>query len=358
MHANRIKSLGGIILGTAVGDALGLPDEGLSPGRIGRWRRGKVGHRFVFGRGMISDDTEHTIFVCQALLEHPDDPDAFARSLAGQLRWWLAAVPAGIGWATLRAAIKLWLGFSPSRSGVFSAGNGPAMRSAIVGGYFAGDPAGIWAFTAASTLITHTDPRALTAASAVAAASAWSVLHGPDQAPGGSDITDLFLPLSRPNDGEWPDMVNRMTGAYSSGRTVSRFSESLDPAGRGVSGYAYRTVPVALFAWWRHYGDFRSTVESVLACGGDTDTVGAVAGAMAGAVVGHDGIPHEWIEGILEWPRSVRFMRRAAARLADQAPGDKGSGRVRYFWPALLPRNILFLVLVMLHGLRRLLPPY
>ena len=73
MHANRIKSLGGIILGTAVGDALGLPDEGLSPGRIGRWRRGKVGHRFVFGRGMISDDTEHTILVCQALLEHPDE---------------------------------------------------------------------------------------------------------------------------------------------------------------------------------------------------------------------------------------------------------------------------------------------
>jgi len=31
---------------------------------------------------------------------------------------------------------------------------------------------------------------------------------------------------------------------------------------------------------------------------------------------------------------------------------------VRYFWPAVLPRNLLFLIVVLLHGLRRLAPPY
>ena len=63
----------GLLLGAAVGDALGLPAEGLSPGRkralFGRgWR-----HRFALGRGMLSDDTEHTFFVAQALLTHPGD---------------------------------------------------------------------------------------------------------------------------------------------------------------------------------------------------------------------------------------------------------------------------------------------
>lgn len=41
--------------------------------------------------------------------------------------------PPGVGFATLRAILKLWLIFSPENSGVFSAGNGPAMRSAIIG---------------------------------------------------------------------------------------------------------------------------------------------------------------------------------------------------------------------------------
>ena len=82
---------------------------------------------------MVSDDTEHTCLVAQALCAAPTDADRFARHLARGLRWWLLGLPAGIGSATLRATLKLWLGFPPARSGVFSAGNGPAMRSAILG---------------------------------------------------------------------------------------------------------------------------------------------------------------------------------------------------------------------------------
>lgn len=49
----------GLLLGTAVGDALGLPAEGLSPEKIKRRWRGQWRMRLIFGRGMISDDTEH-----------------------------------------------------------------------------------------------------------------------------------------------------------------------------------------------------------------------------------------------------------------------------------------------------------
>ena len=109
----------GLLLGTAVGDALGLPAEGLSRNRIERRWHGNWQHRFVFGHGMYSDDTEHTFFVAQALLSHSNDPAAFQRCLAWKLRLWLLGLPAGVGLATLRAVLKLWLGFPASRSGVF-----------------------------------------------------------------------------------------------------------------------------------------------------------------------------------------------------------------------------------------------
>jgi ADP-ribosyl-[dinitrogen reductase] hydrolase len=64
--------LAGVSLGTAVGDALGLPAEGLSPLRRHRLLPGKGRHRFLLGRGMISDDTERALFVAGSLLKHPD----------------------------------------------------------------------------------------------------------------------------------------------------------------------------------------------------------------------------------------------------------------------------------------------
>jgi ADP-ribosyl-[dinitrogen reductase] hydrolase len=83
----RLNALVGVLLGTAVGDSLGLPAEGMSRRRIrARWG-GVWRHRFLFGHGMVSDDTEHTLFVAQALLTHPDDPIAFQRCLAWKLRF-------------------------------------------------------------------------------------------------------------------------------------------------------------------------------------------------------------------------------------------------------------------------------
>jgi ADP-ribosyl-[dinitrogen reductase] hydrolase len=71
----------GVLLGTAVGDALGLPAENLSPERICKRWGGEWRMRLVLGRGMISDDAEHTLMVAQTLLSHPNDAVAFAISL-------------------------------------------------------------------------------------------------------------------------------------------------------------------------------------------------------------------------------------------------------------------------------------
>ena len=158
---DRINRIAGAILGTAVGDAIGLPGEGLPPQRAARlFGTGPFGHRFIFGRGMVSDDTEHTCMIAQALLAAPEDADAFVRCLGWKLRWWLLGIPAGIGLGTLRAILKLWLGFPPERSGVLSAGNGPAMRVAILGVCIDQDDEKLRSYVQVSTRLTHTDSRA------------------------------------------------------------------------------------------------------------------------------------------------------------------------------------------------------
>ena len=91
------QQLAGLLLGTAVGDALGLPAENLSPERIRRRWPGPLRMRLLFGRGMISDDGEHSLMVAQALLSHPADPAAFQRALAWKFRWWFAGLPGGVG---------------------------------------------------------------------------------------------------------------------------------------------------------------------------------------------------------------------------------------------------------------------
>jgi ADP-ribosylglycohydrolase len=350
----------GVVLGTAVGDALGLPREGLSPRRARRLFGGPLlRHHFLFGRGMVSDDTEHTCMVAQALLRAPDDVGAFARSLAWQLRLWLLGLPAGTGRATLRAVLKLWLGFPPHRSGVWSAGNGPAMRAAVLGVSLGQDRERLRAFVRASTHITHTDPQAERGAFLVALAAHPGATHGPRGVRG-----EVFLGEARQATPDLDDKLRGLLGAVEAHLTRAAPAAELAAdlrLGRGVTGYVYHTVPLALYCWLRHPGDFREAVEEVIGLGGDADSTGAVVGGIVGATVGAGGIPPDWVNCLFEWPRSAAWLRNLAGRLSDQFPsgGDpKSRGPLSLFWPGLVPRNLLFLAVVLAHGFRRLLPPY
>ena len=116
-------------------------------------------------------------------------------------------------------------------------------------------------------------------------------------------------------------------------------------------------MPVALYAWLRFPSDFRAALESVLNCGGDTDTIGAIVGALVGASADARSIPVEWLEQVWEWPRSANVLRQVARHLAEQKMAGRALGPVHYFWPGLIPRNILFLLAILAHAFRRLWPP-
>jgi ADP-ribosylglycohydrolase len=355
-HLSTQDRFRGVLIGTAVGDALGLPAEGVSRRRIGRLFPGPWRHRLVAGRGMLSDDTEHTLFISQALLAEPSSVDAFARRFAWSLRWWFVCLPAGIGLGTLRSIVRLWLGFSPAKSGVRSAGNGPAMRAAPIGAMFAADAAQRLAYVGASTRVTHADPRALVGAQAVANLCAWSVRTGAGQRPAVGDFVAL-LRESGAHDADWRTLVDGVARAVSQDLSVQAYADSLGLR-KGISGFIYHTVPVVCYAWYRHFGDFEATLTAVLNCGGDTDTTGAIAGALAGSVVAEQGIPRAWIDGIADWPRGVSLCYRVADRLFEASRTRRPMPVIPYFWPAVLLRNFLFLLIVLAHGFRRLAPPY
>jgi hypothetical protein len=121
----------------------------------------------------------------------------------------------------------------------------------------------------------------------------------------------------------------------------------------GVSGYAFHSVPVAIYSWLRHATDFRMAVVSAIECGGDTDTVGAITGSLSGTALGSSDIPEDWLSRITDWPLSVKTLRRAAGVLAGN-----GQRFPSAFWPFSLARNLVLLLIVLAHGFRRLFPPH
>lgn len=342
----------GCLLGTAVGDAIGLPYEAVSRSRALRLLGQPDRHRLLAGHGLVSDDTEQSCMVAQALLASGSDPEHFRSEMGRRLRRWLLGLPAGIGMATLRAAVRLWFGVPADSSGVYSAGNGPAMRAAILGAAI-DDLDLLLELVQANTRLTHTDPKALSGALAVALA-AW---HARKEAP---PLATTYLELLRqklePDDVLLP-LLEAAADSSGRGESPASFADSLGLE-EGVGGYVLQTVPVAVQAWLRYPEDLRRAVTETVACGGDADTMAAIVGGIVGSRVGRNGVPQDWLDGLCEWPRTVAWMERLAALLAANL--DRPEPTVPPRLPALplLLRNVLFLLLVLAHGFRRLLPPY
>ena len=352
----RAEAVVGCLLGTAVGDALGLPLESLSRRRGLRLFPHTERYQFLFGRGMFSDDTEHACMTAQALLVSGGNPARFLRSLSWRLRFWLLSLPLGTGRATLRSCVKLWLGFSPKNSGVWSAGNGPAMRAPILGICYGHDPSKLAELVLASTRLTHIDPKAYAGALAIAGAAHFSARSPAEPIPFAEYFGWLRSHLAEtPSD--LLDLIERARTSADAGESTEQFAEALGLQ-RGVSGYINHTVPVVLHAWMRHPDDFRSAVQAMIRCGGDTDSTAALAGAIVGARVGKDGIPPEWLSGLCEWPRSVRWIERLGKTLAEALAAGEARRPVPLSVFGLLARSLFFDFVVMSHVVRRMFPPY
>lgn len=336
------------LVGCACGDALGLHREGLSCRRAVRMFPDSDRYYFIGDKGTTSDDYDHACMTVEAIAASGGDVHVFARELANRIRLWAACIPGGIGLATLRSSLKLWLGYGPDRSGVFSAGNGPAMRSHIIG-VSIDDLDQLAAFVRASTRISHTDPKALTGAMIVALASRHSST---------AEIVNSEAFLAEINEQTHrlqldPDFIPVIADVVKSvGRRESTREFSTRFGKLGVSGYIYHTVPVVVHAWLRFPNGFADAVKAAISCGGDTDTMASIVGGIVGARVGIEGIPAAWIEDLILWPRTLNYLEALTSGM------DNKWHRARIRGIEYLLRNAWFNPIVLAHGFRRVAPPY
>lgn len=290
------------LIGTALGDSLGLVFEGMKAGRIAKFSPLPLRQRFAFGRGVLSDDTLQSMFVAIAILRHPNSPKEAAREFGRMLRNWFLTIPPGIGLSTAKACLKLC--FGSRESGVYSAGNGAAMRAAVIGVIATHELRD--EFVEAISRVTHTDPVAITGARIVAYAA---TIHPEDFDASLFPTWDFEKPI--PQD--------------------------------GPTGYVVHTVNAALRVWKNHPNDLTKALEETLLLGGDTDSVAAIVGGLIGAKSDLNGID----PGLLRWFGWPQISEIQNLSAETKPPFLR-------IWLT----HALSLPVIVGYGFRRLLPPY
>ncbi|MEU9115019.1 ADP-ribosylglycohydrolase family protein [Streptomyces sp. NPDC048483] len=280
MHTDRTQRAIGAVLGSAVGDALGAPFEFGEPGAYTARFPDGIGEPRAGGgwdRGEATDDTQMAVLTARSLLERDglDLPDLFRR-----FQRWAAADPKDIGLQT-EDVLGSGLPWDRAAAAHFevngrAAGNGGLMRAAPSAVYFAGR--GRTATMDAArrlTALTHGDP------------AAW-------------EGTALFHELVRTAlDGgdplaAVPDALAAVTAAHRDRWAVVLAPDWHPGLATEFNGAVWPCLGSALWAL-RTTGSYAAAVCAAIDLGGDTDTVAAVTGGLAGAVHGAPAIPEAWV---------------------------------------------------------------
>jgi len=84
----------------------------------------------------------------------------------------------------------------------------------------------------------------------------------------------------------------------------------------GTTGYAPHSLAAAFYAFAAHKNSFEEAVLVAINAGGDTDTIGAMTGALAGAYHGLAAIPNRWranLQGYNDIVETARALYRVAS---------------------------------------------
>jgi ADP-ribosyl-[dinitrogen reductase] hydrolase len=340
----------GVPLGTAIGDALGLPMEGMLATTIAR-RYPQIDRFFLVGRtGFVSDDTEQSALVAQSLARHPREQDRFVRAFQRSLLGWFLRLPWGIGLGTLRACMRIAVGFR--RSGVSSAGNGAAMRAAIVGVFFFDAPAMRREWADGLARVTHTDPRAIEGARFVAELAALAI--GP-HGEGGFDAL-VAKAASIVEEPSLREALERARHLAHDGASVDSASKAL-----GSTGFVVHTLAITTFCFLRFGHDPSLAIVEAIRAGGDTDTNAAIVGAWMGALHGERKLPTALMANLHDRDgfTSARTLTlggpthlRALAVDLEHARGGTASMQAKYSWFGALLRNAALYPIVLMHVFR------
>ncbi|MEU9162120.1 ADP-ribosylglycohydrolase family protein [Streptomyces sp. NPDC048424] len=300
----RLDRAVGAVLGSAAGDALGAPYEFGPAGQLtarGEEMRGGGG----WDPGEATDDTQMAVLVGESLLERDglELPDVFAR-----FQRWAAGRPKDIGLQTedvltngepwdLAAALHFQVN-------IRAAGNGSLMRAATSAVYFAAGGR----------------ERTMDAVRRIAA-----LTHGDRAAWEGTAVLHELVRVAL--DGADPLAALPATLAAVHPDHRERYGRVLAPdwhpgLATEFNGAVWPCLGSAVWALRTTTG-FADAVRAAVDLGGDTDTVAAVTGTLAGARYGQGAVPESWtaalhvpLPGFGERILDADDLRALAQRLA------------------------------------------
>ncbi len=167
---------------------------------------------------------------------------------------------------------------------------------------------------------------------------------------------EVFEPFIE-DDNDLRELIQQAATSALRGETARQFCRQLKLE-NGITGYMYHTLPVVLQIWLRFPLEYEKAMNEAIGCGGDTDTVAAILGGIIGAGTGAKGIPVKWRNDLWEWPRSIAWMTLLTWELTGVKLNQQKRPAPGVLLIGLLARNVFFMIWVLLHGFRRLLPPY
>ena len=297
----RFSRAYGALAGLALGDALGMPTQAMSPqqiqtvyGHVTGLVDGDKSQPYAPGMaaGSVTDDTEQALLIASLLLKgHGSglnlDASEFSHAL---LAWEDSMIERGsldlLGPSTKAALERVRAGENPLRVGGEGTTNGAAMRVTPIGIAASTSDRQLFADAVwSSCQVTHATRQGFQSAALVAAA----VSLGIDA--GAADVTDLLWKAvafvrSLPERGAWspePDVVAATQRAL---KLAAQPSSSLERLAEqiGTAVASAQAIPMA-FALLARDPSPRALLEAAN-LGGDTDTIGAIAGAILGASLG------------------------------------------------------------------------
>lgn len=280
----RLKILGSL-MGTGVGDALGASLEG--------WRRVDPDEVRALAekRGTLTytDDTHMMIGVAESLIENKgfDGEHMTRRFMENYSREPFRGygpgpprvfrmIKGGEAWG--KAAGKLY--------GGGSFGNGSAMRIAPVGVFYYDDLAKLKEIAYKSSQITHAHELGKEGAALQAYAIALATQADPSSAFQGNEFLRKLTDFTKHEVYQQKmKSAERLLGEKDRSKVVAEL-------GHGIE--AFNSVPTAIYSFLSHPNSFEEAVIYAISLGGDTDTIGAMTGAISGAYLGIEAIPEKW----------------------------------------------------------------
>ncbi len=307
------------LLGTAIGDALGFPFEGLSREALKDVDLSRY-HAGDFPPGTWSDDTSLTFITAESLVERKgldlaDLGQRFLRWLReGYLTPFGRAI--GVGRATREALERLARGVPPEEAGGRGErdnGNGALMRILpVVLWYLKEEAEGLLRPVHRAAALTHAHPRNLVACGIYA-----FLVKGLFRERDFSRALAFALKEARLRYREGPLAEER--------RHFERLEriEALSSEDIRASGYVVHSLEAVCWVM-AQTSSFEEAVALAVRLGEDTDTTAAIVGGLAGLLYGPESLPPSLVEGLVKGEdlreRALRFASvLSTSRAADSA---------------------------------------